>query len=92
MFAAFVPDSEREHPAQVIDQIGSIVLVQMDDHLRIRPRGEPMSARQQPLSQQLEVINLAIEDHPHRAIFIRQWLMTVVQVDDAQAAHPESDA
>ena len=41
------------------------------------------------LLQLLEVIDLAVEDNTHRAVFIEDWLMSTFNVDNAQATHPQ---
>jgi len=46
----------------------------------------------QPAAQRAEVVDLAIEDHPHRAIFVRQRLIGQGQINDRQAAEPERHA
>src|SRR5262249_1882999 len=38
------------------------------------------------------VVDLAVEDDPHRAVFVRDGLVSVREVDDAQPAHAERDA
>ena len=43
--AAAVPDGEREHAAQVIDAGVSVILVEVGDHLGVRPGREAMPAR-----------------------------------------------
>src|SRR2546428_6701167 len=73
------------------DEIRSILLIQMDDHLRIGMRLERVAAADHLLSQCLEVVDLAVEDHPDGAVFVRQRLMTGVQINDAEPPHAQSD-
>src|SRR5271167_4971411 len=39
-----------------------------------------------------EVVDLSVEDDPHRAIFVEYRLASARQVNDAQAAHAEAGA
>ena len=41
------------------------------------------------MPKRLVVIDLAIENHPDGAIFIRDWLVASGKVDDAKAPHAE---
>ncbi len=40
----------------------------------------------------LIVIDLAVEDHAHAAVFIVEWLLPSREIDDRQAAVPEAQA
>src|SRR4051812_15221716 len=42
-------------------------------------------------AQFLEVVNLAVEDHPDRFIGIRHGLMAPTQIDDRKTAEPETE-
>src|SRR5256885_9901852 len=74
-----------------MDQIRSALLVEVNDNLTIGARSKLVTTCQELLTQRLKVINLAIEDHPHRAVLIAERLMPAVQIDNAQAPHTQSD-
>src|SRR5439155_18392030 len=53
---------------------------------------EAVARRLQLAPQFGEVVNLAVEDDPDRAVFVVNRLMSARQIDNAQAPHPERDA
>src|SRR5204863_153624 len=64
-----------------------------DDDLGVGERPERVAARDQTLAQLAEVVDLAVEDDAHGAVFIRHRLIGGgAQVDDAQAAEAEANA
>src|SRR5262249_2995921 len=89
--ARAVPQRDREHAPQVLDEVGSVLLVEMDNDLGVGIRGEPVSPRLETGPQIPVVVDLAVEHDPDRAVLVGQRLMTADQVDDAEAAHPEAN-
>src|SRR2546426_7192665 len=63
----------------------------MDDHLRIRLGAEPMPLGLEMWAEFPEVINLAVEHDRNSAGFVKNRLMAGGEVDDAEAADPQSD-
>ena len=55
------------------------------------PAAEAMAKRFEVLPERFEVVDLAIEDDPDRAVFVRHGLVPAAQVDDRQPAMPERD-
>src|SRR5262249_35604683 len=55
-------------------------------------RAEAVSPCFQTGPQFLEVVDLAVEDHLHRAVFIADRLVAAAQVDDRQPPVDEADA
>jgi hypothetical protein len=47
---------------------------------------ELMPCREQFLSKLGKIINLAVEHHGNRSVFIKEWLVTVGKINDRQAA------
>ena len=64
----------------------------MDDHLGVAGGVEGVTGRLELGSQLPVVVDFAVEHEPDRAIFVVDRLLPGGQVDDAQAAHAESDA
>src|SRR5262249_3723222 len=63
-----IPDRDREHPAQTAHEVIAVLLVQMDDDLRVRARGEAVTASLE-LSPQLEVVvDFTIDQSGDRAV------------------------
>src|SRR5580693_7825214 len=54
--------------------------------------GEPMPAAEQVAAEFPIVVDLAVENHPDRFVFIRHGLMTGAEVDNAEAPHADSTA
>ena len=61
----------------------------MDDNFGIRARREDVPLPLQLTAQFLEVINLSIQHHPDRAIFVAQRLVAAFHIDDAEAPDPK---
>ena len=64
----------------------------MDDGFRVRPRAQDVALSLQHGAQLDIVIDLAVEHDPDRSVLVRDRLLARLQVDDAQAAHPQGDA
>src|SRR5262249_5900382 len=89
--AALVPQREREHPVQAPDQFVAMIFVKMDDDFGVGMRAELMASREEPLAQFLEVVNLAVEDHPDRAVFVDDRLTARGQINDREPPHSQRD-
>jgi hypothetical protein len=63
----------------------------MDDDLGIAMRPELMTCREQFLSELWKVVDLAVEHHGDRSVFIKEWLVTVGEIDNRQAAMCQAD-
>ena len=74
------------------DQVLAILLIQMDQALGIGRRREAMTTFLEVVSQFPIVVNLSVEDHPYRAIFIVDRLLPRMHIDDRQPAHPQAHA
>ena len=72
---AFVVESEREHPPQLVDAIPSHLLVEMDDHFCIGVSREMVASRQKLGTKLRKVINFAVENHPCRAVLVKYRLV-----------------
>ena len=70
--------------------LGALLFVEVDESFGIAVRGEPMAPADQLVAKFLIVINLTVEYHPYRAVFIGNRLMARAQVDDAEAPHADS--
>ncbi len=46
----------------------------------------------QQVAKLLVVVDLAVEDDPHGSVFVRNRLVAVVQIDDAQTPHAQGNA
>jgi hypothetical protein len=86
-----VPQREREHPVEGRDSLVPALLVEVQDDLAVAPASEAMAALEL-LAQLTEVVDLAVEDEPERAVLVRHRLPRgFAQVDDREAAVAEGD-
>ena len=91
--AARVPQREGEHPAQPREQplgVAVHVLVEMDQHLGVGVRSEPMPCRLELGPQLREPVQLAVEHDLDGAVLVRDRLVRMLgQVDDPQTRMAE---
>ena len=69
-----VPDRKGEHPAQFMDAVRPLFLVEMHDDLGVAPSREAVTPIDEPLHQIAVVINLAVEDEVVAALLIADRL------------------
>src|SRR5580700_3475592 len=62
----------------------------MDDRLGVAGCRKRVAAPREIAPELAEVVDLAVEDHPNRAVFISYRLIAGLEVDDAQATHAET--
>jgi hypothetical protein len=87
-----VPDREREHAVQFRDAVRTVLFPEMHDGFGIGAGPEGVAAALEVGPQILEVVDLAIEDDPHGAVFVRHRLVAAGEVDDRQAPEAEAEA
>jgi hypothetical protein len=88
--AAGIPQREREHAAEPLDEVDAVLLVQVRDHRRVARAAHLVTG--QLAAQLAEVVELAVEDGGHVARLIRHRLAARRQVDHLQAPVPEDAA
>ena len=81
---ALAPDCKSEHSPQSLDTTGTELLIQVDNDFGIGPGAERMSAGSELRLEFAVVVDLAIENNPHRTVFIRQGLVAPSKIDDRQ--------
>jgi hypothetical protein len=92
LLPGFIPQREGEHAPESAHQVRAPSFVSMHQDLRVAATAEGMAQPEQFVSEFVVVIDLAIEDDAHPAIFVRHGLgRGRRKVDDAQAAVDESD-
>jgi len=79
-----VPQRDRELAIEMLDEAVTILFVQVNDDLGVRVGPKAMPLALQHLPQLQIVVDLAIEDNSHTAIFIEDGLPAALQIDDAQ--------
>ena len=53
---------------------------------------KPVALADEPLPQLLVIIDFAIKNHPHGAVFVRERLVAGREIDDAEAPHADAAA
>jgi hypothetical protein len=61
------------------------------DHFGVRPALEAVAAPLELGAQLVEIVDLAVEDHRHRPVFIEHGLVAGGEVDDGQPAVTQPD-
>src|SRR5258708_3095564 len=85
----WIPQREREHPVQFGDDGVACLLVGVDDDLGIRLRPKRVTSTLEALAQLGEIVDLPVEHHMHRVVFIGDRLAARLEIDHAQPAHAE---
>ena len=88
--AIAVPQHEGEHAAEAVDAALTPLLPAMHDALGVALGVENVAGRLQFGNEFLVVVDLAVEHHHHRLVFIEQRLLAGGHVDDGQASMAEA--
>jgi hypothetical protein len=80
-----VPQRQREHALQAGKGRRPLLLEGMDHRLRVGAGGEAVTARLEPAAELAMVVDLAIADQVHSAVFAGQRLRAVGGAHDGQA-------
>ena len=89
---ATVPEREAEHPAELPRKLGARVFVEVRDDLGVAAGQKRMAAAFQPGPDLAVVVELPVLHGPDPPVFVGDGLVAALDVDDAESAHPESDA
>ncbi len=85
-----IPERDRKHPAQAIEEVHALFFVEMDDHFGVGARLEKVAFCLELASKLLKVVDLAIDHDRDRAVLVGHRLRTFgSQVDDRETAMPE---
>src|SRR5262245_59216820 len=87
-----VPDGEGEHAPQMLHAPGAEILVKVHDGFGVTRRPQLVASGFEQIAQLLVVVDLAVEHDPNGSVFVRNRLVAVVQIDDAEAPHAEGNA
>src|SRR5262249_13041449 len=84
------PDREREHSTQTLNELLALLFVEVDEALGVRLRAERVALRLEVRAQLVEVVDLAVERDPERAVLVRERLTARGrEVDDRETSMPE---
>src|SRR5439155_13779954 len=82
---SLIPHGKGEHAPQVRQEPGTVLLIEVDDHLRVGPCLEAVPPGLEQSSQFDEVVYLAVQDNPHGAVLIGDGLPAGIEIDDGKA-------
>src|SRR5690349_5960174 len=82
--AALMVDGKRKHAFETLDAGGSKFLERVHNGFSVRVGLEAMTARDEIAPECAMVVDLAVEDDPASAIFVRQRLRSTRAIDDGQ--------
>ncbi len=87
-----IPQGDREHPAEVVNEVDPVVLVEMHKGLYIAFGTKTVSGGKKLLAELSEVVDLSVADCPDRLVLIAHWLLASSRIDDGETTHSELDA
>ena len=77
-----VPQYEGKHAAETVDALLAPRPPRMNDHFSVAAGAEHVSERAQFSNQLLIVVDLAIKNYDHRAVFVVERLLAGCEIDD----------
>ena len=76
---------------EVLDEVGAVFFVEVDEDFGVRPCAEPVSSGLQ-IGPELDVVeDLAVQDHLNGVVLVPDRLSAALQIDDAEAPMGEAD-
>ena len=86
-----VPESDGEHPPEPVREALAVLLVEVDEHLRVSVRREPVPCALEVVAQLAVVVDLAVLDDGDPPVLVRDRLVAGGEVDDREAPRREPD-
>src|SRR5581483_4698254 len=77
-----VPDGKSEHAAQIVNAVAAVLLVEMDDGLRVAVGAIPVATRFELTAQLSMVVDFAVKDNPDRTALVGDGLVPARNVND----------
>jgi len=77
-----VPDRDREHAAERLDERRAALFIQVDEDLGVAVGGEGVTASAELVHQLPVVVDLAVLDHLDPPVLVRDRLVAAREVDD----------
>jgi hypothetical protein len=76
----------------VPNAVGTILFVEVYECLGIGSGREAMATSQKAGGQFAIIVNFSIEDYPDGAVFVGKWLVSRLEINDAESAHADGDS
>ena len=87
-----VPDDKGKHAPQLLQNLLPVLLVPVENGLRIRAGFKHMALFQQVVPQGLKVVNLPVEHQHLGAVLVEKGLPAALQVDDGKPPEAQGNA
>src|SRR5699024_8626346 len=87
-----VPDDKGKHAPQLLQNLLPVLLVPVENGLRIRAGFKDGSLFRQVLPQRLEVVDLPVEHQLRGAVLVEKGLPAARQVDDGKPPEAQGNA
>ena len=87
-----VPERQREHAADSLQEALAVFLVSVNQHLDVGLRAELVSASDELALDFLKVVDLAVRHQLNRAVLVGERLLAAREIDDRQPPHRQADA
>ena len=91
LFILLVPDDKGEHAPQLVEQVWAVLLIAVEQHLRVRLGGELVALLEQLLPQGAVVVDLPVEHEDLGAVLVQNGLAPALQVDDGESPEAQAD-
>jgi hypothetical protein len=89
--SASVPEGEREHAVETNGEFVPVFFVKVNEDFRIRPRLKPMASAFEIAPQFRNVVDLSVVHDDDVIRFVKNGLVTPLDVNDAQSPITEAD-
>jgi len=83
-----VVQAQREHPVETMDQVGSVLLPEVHQHLGVGTSAEAMPAGLEVAAEFGEIVDLAVEDDLDAAVLVGDRLRPAGGIDHGEAPDP----
>ena len=87
--AGDVPDRQGEHPVELADEFGAVILVKMDQAFGVGAGPEGVTSGEESGSKLGIVVDLAVEGDPDGPVLVAHRLGPPLDVDDREPTMPE---
>ena len=84
-----IPDAKCKHAPKPMQTCHAFLLIKMDQDFGIAVSFEKMALCNEPLAKLFVVVDFTVKNNPNRTVFIRDWLMSRCQVDNAEPPHTD---
>src|SRR5947207_6463608 len=89
--AALIPQREGKLAAQLPQATRTQIFIEMQRNFAVRSRGQTMTRGLQLLPNAIVIVELAVDHDAHALVFVCDWLVPSLEIDDAQTRMAHAD-